>query len=306
MKKLVQIEKIVVHPGRSHADEILAVMLAEASTHDGNIVPVFRRTPTEDDIADNRTLVMDIGGKVDDWAMVFDHHQLPRDAEPECAFSLLAKEIDAAEDLEAFFDWFTTWRKIDSKGPFAWARDAGVSWDAVSGLLNPVSDLVQDWFEEAHDDAPVDETLVRRLQQQGRKILATAERFHTFCMEAEEQERLQGYTITPEGEKSFGTFINGVRVFDLTWASYKDAQEFGNAFASRTAKDGIIVSRDDRGPGLALFRRNDDPRVDFARLEGDSAVIFAHPGGFIAKTTEGAGWRPLVEKAITDAGIAKA
>lgn len=127
-------------------------------------------------------------------------------------------------------------------------------------------------------------------------------RFHAFCAEAEVHERLQGYTVTLAGEKVFGTLIKGVRVFDLTWASSKDAQEFGDAFAGRTAKDGIIVYRDDRGPGLVLFRRNDDPRVDFARLEGDPRVDFAHRGGFVAKTTEDAGWRPLVEKAIVTGG----
>lgn len=273
MKKLVQIEKIVVHPGKSHTDEILAVMLAEASTHDGNIVPVFRRTPTEDDERDNRTLVMDIGGKIDNWAMVFDHHQLDRNAPPECAFSLLAKEIGAGADLEAFFDWFATWRKIDSKGPFTWARDAGVSWDAVSGLLNPVSELVHGWFEEAHDDVPVDETLVRRLQQQGRKILEATEAFREFNIRA--------------NAMGIPAKVAGVKVFDFRDFTAQESQRFGLAYAkAKGATGGVIVSQDDRGPGYAYFRINDDPSVDFSQCADKAYCGFAHANGFILKTKD--------------------
>lgn len=273
MKKLVSLDKIVVHPGRSHADEILAVMLAEASTCDGNTIPVFRRNPTEDDMQDNRTLVMDIGGKIDDWAMVFDHHQLPRDAAPECAFSLLAKEIGVAEDLEAFFDWFATGRAIDSKGPFQWARGVGVDWSKVSGLLSPVSELVHDWFEEAHDDVPVDETLVRRLQQQGRKILDAAAEFRAFSEKAD--------------TKGLPAEVAGVKVFDFREFTPQESQRFGLAYAkAKGATDGVIVSQDDRGPGYAYLRINDDPKIDFSQCASKPYCGFAHANGFILKTKD--------------------
>jgi hypothetical protein len=273
MKKLVSLDKIVVHPGRSHADEILAVMLAEASTHDGNIVPVYRRNPSEDDLQDNRTLVMDVGGKIDDWAMVFDHHQLDRNAEPECAFSLISKEIGAADSLEAFFDWFATWRKIDSKGPFTWAKDAGVDWSKVSGLLSPVSELVHDWFEEAHDDVPVDEVLVRRLQLQGKKILDAAAEFRTFSEMAD--------------AKGLPAEVAGVKVFDLREFTAQTSQRFGMAYAkAKGATDGVIVSQDDRGPGYAYLRINDDPKIDFSQCVSKPYCAFAHANGFILKTKD--------------------
>ena len=86
---------------------------------------------------------------------------------------------------------------------------------------------------------------------------------------------------------------------DFTWAPPDEALDFGDAYAkTKGIKGGVLVSRDNRGPGLALFRREDDPKVDFSVLEGNEAVTFAHKGGFIAKTREGAEWAPLVRAAI--------
>ncbi len=39
------------------------------------------------------------------------------------------------------------------------------------------------------------------------------------------------------------------------------------------------------GKGWSLYRFNDHPAVDFSVLEGDPAILFAHKGGFIAKTS---------------------
>lgn len=283
MKKLIDFTSIIVHPGKSHLDERLAVALALAAND--IIVPVYRREPTEDELQNQEVLVIDIGGRLDEWSQNFDHHQLPREHAPECAFSLVAKAIGVAEDLESFFDWFSTWRKIDSKGPFQWAKESGVDWGAASSLLNPDMDIVAEWWEEAHDETPVDEALVRRLKKQGEKILIAAESCSFFCEDAENRR-----SWTP---------INGVQVFDLTWADPSDALAYGDAYAKRhAASGGIIVSKDDRGPGLALFRRNDDPAVDFCRVAGDPEVTFSHSGGFIAKTAAGADWRRLVATAI--------
>lgn len=282
MKKLIEFKKVIVHPGRSHVDERLATALALAVNN--CIVPVFRREPTAEEVEDCNVLVLDIGGQATDWWNTFDHHQLERTAPAACAFSLVAEALGVAADLEAFFGWYATWRTIDSKGPFAWAKEHGVDWSVASSLLNPENDLVGEWWEEASGDVPVDEALVRRLKKQGEKILTTAARFRSFCERADQWAH-------PE--------FNGVKVMDFTWASPDEALDFGDAYAkAKGVKGGILVSRDNRGPGLALFRREDDPKVDLSVLEGNEAVTFAHKGGFIAKTREGAEWAPLVRAAI--------
>lgn len=56
----------------------------------------------------------------------------------------------------------------------------------------------------------------------------------------------------------------------------------------------ITITRDDRGDGYSLFRRNDRPRVDFSRIEGLEGVVFAHKGGFVAKVTADADVKSLI------------
>ena len=46
----------------------------------------------------------------------------------------------------------------------------------------------------------------------------------------------------------------------------------------------VSISKDDRGDGWTLYRYDDDPRVDFSVLAGHPDIVFAHKGGFIAKT----------------------
>ena len=58
----------------------------------------------------------------------------------------------------------------------------------------------------------------------------------------------------------------------------------------------ITITQDDRGDGLCLFRRNDDPRVDFSRIEGEKGVVFAHKGGFVAKLEPDADLKALLRK----------
>jgi len=57
----MDITKIVTHPGGAHKDEFLAcsVMIHHHS------VPIFRREPTAEDIADPSVCVIDVGGEHD-------------------------------------------------------------------------------------------------------------------------------------------------------------------------------------------------------------------------------------------------
>ena len=297
MKKLAPFTTILVHPGNSHNDEILATAIAIASQ--GNTVPVFRRDPTEDDLQNQEVLVLDQGGRIDNRANVFDHHQLPREAPAECTFTIIAKELGVDADLGAFFPWYRTWAEIDAHGPFAWAKINGFDWSKASSLLNPLDDMVHWMWERDDENGQVDPLLVDWIFEVGKKILATAERFQGFREEADYQESLSGYTVMEDGKTVPGRWVRGVKIFDLTWASADDALEFGDAYAKLKGESGgILVSMDNRGPGLALFRRNDDPRVDFSVLDGCDNVLFAHKGGFIAKTKEPAGWGPLVKAAV--------
>lgn len=271
MKKLIDFTKVVVHPGRSHFDERMAVSLALAAND--VVVPVFRREPTQEDLEDQETLVLDVGGQLDDWAQNFDHHQFPREAAPECAFSIIAKELGVSEELENFFGWYNSWKVIDSKGPFAWAREHGVDWSVCSTLLNPDMDIVSEWWEEASGDTPVDEALVKRLKLRGEKILAAASKFKAFCQEVK--------------DKGLRMDFDGLTVYDLRQFDANESLDNGDKLAKADGvRGGVLVSKDNRGPGDSFYRREDDPRVNFAKCQGKVYAGFAHVGGFILKTKE--------------------
>ena len=92
------IKTIVTHPGGAHKDDFLACSLL-AHLHG---VPIERRDPTDDELADVATCVVDVGGVHDAATNNFDHHQFPRDAPPLCALSLVLKDLGIYEDALAF------------------------------------------------------------------------------------------------------------------------------------------------------------------------------------------------------------
>lgn len=269
MKKLAPFATIVVHPGPSHVDEILAVSMALASQ--GYTVPVYRREPSEDDLQNQEVLVLDVGQKLDNWANDYDHHQMERGT-VECAFSLVATELGIEPQLRSYFPWFTTWRMIDSCGPFQWAKEFGVNWEAAKGLLSPVDDLVHEWWEEDHGQGMVDPALCARLLKQGQKILEAADKFEAFCRKVDAEGCLQE--------------VEGVPVLITDpWFTAEESLAYADAcMASKGVNGGVVVSRDNRGPGRAFFRRQDDERIDFSRCSGKEYCSFAHQGGFILKT----------------------
>ena len=265
------IEKIVVHCGGSHVDEIVATAIAEAILP--KAVPVYRRDPEDSELADANVLVLDVGGVHDPDFRNFDHHQRGRDEAPECAFSLLATFLGMDKALSAFYPWYNAWKTIDAKGPFAWAKASGVDWEAAKPLLSPVSDATHRMWEKASGDKPVNPELVETLAEIGRDILLGADEFTAFCIKADSENLLQEF--------------NGVKVLITdAWFTAKESQRFADAYMkARGIQGGVIVSKDDRGPGRAFFRRQDDERIDFSRCAGKEYCSFAHPGGFILKTT---------------------
>lgn len=60
----------------------------------------------------------------------------------------------------------------------------------------------------------------------------------------------------------------------------------------------VTLTFDDRGEGLCMYRRNDDPRIDFSRVAGQPGVVFTHANGFIVKIDKHTGWGPILEASI--------
>ncbi|MFZ4765329.1 MAG: MYG1 family protein, partial [Roseimicrobium sp.] len=92
---------ILTHPGGAHKDELLACSLLGAVHR----VPIVRREPTADDLADPSIAVVDVGGEHAPERHNFDHHQFPADHPPVCALSLALQHLGVYEDARQFCDW---------------------------------------------------------------------------------------------------------------------------------------------------------------------------------------------------------
>ncbi len=79
--------KIVTHPGSSHKDDFLAACVLLATLGDAE---VHRREPTDADLADLNTYVVDVGFEYAPERRNFDHHQ---DRSLPCAFHLVMQYL---------------------------------------------------------------------------------------------------------------------------------------------------------------------------------------------------------------------
>lgn len=254
----------------------------------GLVRVIERREPTPEEVADPDTIVFDIGGQHSQDLNSFDHHQFERDAAATCAFSLVLLKHGDYADWNAIFPWIKGTEEMDSKGPFAVAKmlsskadphnsGPGLSMDDLAPFFfNPFAGFV---IEEFQKDTVINSAsscwhLLRRL---GISLIDKVDAIRLKWKHFDKTTKL--HTLHGLVVAEFDT--TGPLGIE-TWL-----RRTGNEQAA------VVVSRDDRGDGLALFRRNDDQRVDFSKCEDATNVIFAHKGGFVAKTTDSKWRAPL-------------
>ena len=144
------IEKIITHPGGAHKDEFLAcaVLLAE---HD---VPVFRQDPTEEDLLNPTTAVIDIGHRHQPDLHNFDHHQFARDAKPTCSLSLVLDHYGIYEDALSFCPWLEVAEWFDCRGPKDTSEWLGVDRETVGKLNSPLDITILQAFAKSAQHLP--------------------------------------------------------------------------------------------------------------------------------------------------------
>ena len=141
-------------------------------------IVIERRDPTDEEIANPRILVLDVGGHYRPELNDFDHHQFPKGTK-ESAMSLYATSVglpngafdgiteyepdsekypvdSLASFLEEAFPWFRTRVAVDACGPFATAKESGVEWGTIEKFLGPLEDVILKIFENAEPEARVD------------------------------------------------------------------------------------------------------------------------------------------------------
>lgn len=279
-------EYIVVHPGGVHLDEILSVGLI-CRAH--GVMPVHRREPTEEELASPDVWVVDVGKRHEPDQLNFDHHQFERDAAPECALSLVAKRFGLHELFSAR-PWYAAQVMIDSKGAFEFAKTLGMSQGIPAPLLSPL-DIALHQLWGAGGEGAVDREVVQVATRLAEGLVDEAESF------AQELEECRVLTSVRR--------IQGVPVIVHDGPASNAVSNFLRAEWQETSSEVIAlsVSTDPRPPhGVALYRFDDDTRIDLSRLDGDERIAFAHNLGFIAKTKaplDDAEIEDLIRRALT-------
>jgi len=262
-------EIIVVHPGGVHLDEIIAVGLI---CRERGVLPVERRKPTEEELADPEVWVVDVGEQHNASLRNFDHHQFAKDAEPECAMSLVARHL-GVHDLLSTRPWYPAQVTIDSKGASALAKKLEMDTILREELASPM-DLAIRQIWGSGGEGPVDEAVVRMASSTADALIVEAEAFKAVeeCRRYTRVQRIGGVPVLLHNTIAADAVSNHLKA---EWE-----QEHGETIAAS-------ISHDPREPfGWALYRYHDDPRIDFSLLEGDPRFEFVHKVGFMAKTKE--------------------
>lgn len=262
----------VVHGGAAHRDEILAVGLAIYADVITLSTRVIRRDPTPEELEDPKVLILDVGERHDLQRMCFDHHHLPRGTR-ECALSLLARHLRVKgrepmtyHELWEDRPWYRFTVGLDSLGPFAMAKELGLE-SLPPELNSPFEWIIIDAAENSKEfDELVKMMAFQVIGGRVEDALKLHDKLAWLKQNAEIQE------------------VDGVKVLLVESDDVFGVNDYRASLLEDGVEVAISISHDDRGPGLCLYRFADHPRVDFSKVEGDEAVLFAHKGGFIVKT----------------------
>ena len=274
--------KIITHAGKAHLDDLMACAIEIAHLRiweDATNVEIERRDPTDAELEDRAITVLDVGGRYEPTNGNFDHHQLPRGSK-DSAMTLLAANLglpngasiaeynpddekfpmdSMASFLEDAFPWFRRRAELDSCGPFATAKSAGVDWSIVESFLGPFEDIVLSEFEK--DPVTVASKLADTIVSKWKAYSSVIPYVN--------------YYRPWWGEGDFA-------IADFTIANPEDVETCSDMITKHV--NGVAIFHDNRGDGLTILRLRDDPRIDFTKVKDDPEVAFCHNGGFIVKT----------------------
>ncbi|MEO0794452.1 MAG: MYG1 family protein [Verrucomicrobiota bacterium] len=271
----MDLEKIITHPGGSHRDEFLAccLLIGECS------VPIERRDPSVEELADPRIAVVDIGHQHDPELSNFDHHQFPRDSTPTCALSLVLQKLELYEPARQFCDWLESTEHFDCRGAKETGEWIGVTPEQMRRLDSPIDPTILRLFarQERHQPGePLWEIMRSMGEEWSSYVRGMAEQVKFLA------DRGELWTLDQNGQ-SFEVFA----ILDRN-APLGDAASGVGFHLKAIGKDESVVAiayPDNRSQGHGLRRFNDHPSMEFTQLEEEPDVHFTHKRGFIAKTS---------------------
>lgn len=285
---------IVTHPGGAHKDDFLACSLL-AHLHG---VPIQRRDPTDEDLADSAICVVDVGGAHDPELNNFDHHQFPRDAPPLCALSLVLQSMGLYEDALSFCAWLRPAEWLDTLGPNQAARLMGIPRTALGALNSPLDMTLLNRFaslSELEPESPIYQVMCMVGEDIVNYLRTLRDRLDYL------KDHGQYWTIETDGEPIQALFLEKSDMIS-------DDPSFGiYAFIESEGKESQIqalVYPDRRGDGYGMTRYDDCQRLNFSQIESHDEVRFAHKKGFVAKvsTADPTRLKQLLKLSVVETG----
>jgi hypothetical protein len=244
---------IITHPGTAHFDEVTAISLILAVYPDTEF-RIERRVPTQKELDDPETWVIDIGERHEPEKLNFDHHQ---SLDSPASFVLVADHLDLSKTL-SILPWWSFKDNVDRFGPVKASEQFKAGDDLVN--RNPVEDWLTDSF------AADPQSAAPWLRAFGKYLILYAGRLSRQIAIWKNSRRLS---------------IAGVKALIS-----ETGESFGLDEFRRLEKNppDIIISLDSRSEGWRLFRYEGTP-VDFSRIAHHPQIAFAHKTGFLAKTS---------------------
>jgi hypothetical protein len=272
---------ILTHPGSAHKDEFLACCVLLATTP----CPILRREPTEADLADPAIAVVDVGHRHEPALNNFDHHQLPADAAPTCALSLVLQHLGLYADARAFCEWLEPAEWFDCRGPNVTAKWLGVERDIVGKMQSPIDGTLLRRFAAARQLSSGD-PLWQIMHFVGTDLLDYVRYLRTrltFIAQHAQVWTLDGLTLSAESSQT-----PSVVFLPRTEPLPEDPSAGLDRYVQEQGLDDrvvAVIAPDRRSNGYGLSRHRDHPRLDFTRIKSEPDVHFTHQRGFVAKTS---------------------
>jgi len=269
------ISRIVTHPGSAHKDDLLATCLLVAKYR----VPVARRTPTAEELADPTVCVVDVGDDYSVERMNFDHHQFPREDAPACSVSLVLRHLGLYEDARLLCGWLETAEWLDVRGPQKTAEWLGVGPQVLSQLNSPVDLALLRGFGAATSLAP-GEPLYEMLRFVGEDLIGhlTSTRGHLDFV----ARHAVLWKLEVRGEAFEVVFLPRTDPLPADPSGDTDCYVRTSGLSARVV---ATVYPDRRSPGFGIARFDDHPKLDFCRVSREPDVHFFHRSGFLCKTS---------------------
>jgi hypothetical protein len=268
--------RVVTHPGGAHKDDFLACCLALAFSP----VEICRREPTPEDLLDPAVCVLDAGGDHDPARRNFDHHQFDKDHPPICALSLLLQAHGLYQDALSFCEWLETTEWLDARGPVGTAGHLGVERDVLAKLNSPIDLTLLRRFSQIsslHPGDPLWEVMRWIGMDMVAYLSSLRDRLRTLSHLVEFWE-----LTAPDGGVFEALFLPRTEPLPPD-------PSFGiERFVLQHRGEGRVLALiypDRRGLGYGLSRFRDSSLLNFAPLEMEPDVHFAHKQGFVAKTS---------------------